>query len=98
MRPNFAYTTECQRAHGKSLHCGRLISDPLNLERIRERQQPWNISGPAQLAGIEALKDTAYIQKILQYGVGAKNTFIAELKKFRFVKFSPALQILLWSS
>jgi len=76
VRPNFAYTTECQRAHGKSLRCGHLISDPLNPERIRERQQPWNISGPAQLAGIEALKDTAYMQKIIPYGAGTKKPLL----------------------
>lgn len=40
-----------------------ICSDPGLLERMRACVQPWNLSIPAQMAGVAALQEEAYVQK-----------------------------------
>lgn len=40
-----------------------LCSDTALLERIRQMQQPWNVSLPAQLAGIAACREEAFVKR-----------------------------------
>lgn len=48
---------------------------------IRHCIQPWNTSIPAQMAGIEALKDQAYIKRTRQLIMKEKNYLMEELSK-----------------
>lgn len=63
------------------LRTGYMISHPKNIEKIRERQEPWSLNALAQRAGIESLKDSAHIQKTIRYISGTRSVFAAELKK-----------------
>lgn len=43
-----------------------LSSDRQLLKRLNAANQPWSVSVPAQLAGVEALKDSEYIKKTVE--------------------------------
>ncbi|MBQ3666043.1 MAG: aminotransferase class I/II-fold pyridoxal phosphate-dependent enzyme [Lachnospiraceae bacterium] len=49
------------------------------IEKIREFGAEWNVSVPAQIAGVEALKDSEYPQKTRHYVEKERNYLIREL-------------------
>lgn len=56
-----------------------LSSNEKLLKNMRSTMQPWNTSIPAQMAGIEALKDSEYIEKTLRLISEEKKYLINEL-------------------
>jgi L-threonine-O-3-phosphate decarboxylase len=42
--------------------------------------QPWSVSVPAQIAGIEALKETAYVEKTIQHNESERKYLVKALK------------------
>lgn len=64
------------------LRLGYLMSgNQALLAQIRSCLQPWNTSIPAQLAGIEALRDQEYLEHTRQLIGEEKNFLISELSK-----------------
>lgn len=72
------------------LRAGYLISNEKNIEKIRKRQEPWSMNAIAQLAGIESLKDSAHIQKSINYISEARKAFVTELQKLPFLTVFPS--------
>jgi threonine-phosphate decarboxylase len=62
------------------LRNGYIISQTKNIEKIRERIEPWSINNIAQHAGIESLKDGQYIQKTVKYINEARAVLCSSLK------------------
>lgn len=54
------------------------------LWRMKEVTQPWNVSIPAQLAGIAALKEVDYVTRSLELLQREKEYLIEELRKLKF--------------
>jgi len=54
-----------------------LCSDQKLLERMNQVTQPWNVSIPAQAAGVAALKETAYVEAARQL-VQEESTFLKQ--------------------
>lgn len=54
------------------------------LNRMRDVSQPWNVSLPAQLAGIAALKEKEYVEKSLDLIEKERNYLITELEKLDY--------------
>ncbi len=67
------------------LRNGYLISHAKHIEKIRERQSMWSLNAVAQYAGIESLKDSAYIQKSVKYNNEARAAFARDLKELPFL-------------
>ena len=64
------------------LRLGYLVSACLPLlHEIRREIQPWNVSVPAQMAGVKALSDRAYLENSLKLLREEKAYLLAELKK-----------------
>ncbi|KHD36113.1 aspartate aminotransferase [Clostridium acetobutylicum] len=59
--------------------------------KIKEKQNPWNINCFAEMAAINCLKDTNYIEESLLWIKKERKRFIEELNKIGFIKrvFSP---------
>lgn len=51
------------------------------LERMERMTQPWNVSSPAQAAGIAALGEKEYVEQGRQLVFGEKDYLMAEMKK-----------------
>lgn len=66
---------------GLRLGYGISSSDSL-LRRIQVTRQPWNVSIPAQYAGIAALKETEYVKHSLQVINQEKNYLLQQLEKY----------------
>ena len=63
------------------LRLGYLITgDEAFAEQVRAVLQPWNVSLPAQLAGIAALRETAYVEKSRDYLETARPVLTEELE------------------
>lgn len=58
-----------------------ISSNAALLNRMREVSQPWNVSVPAQLAGIAALNEDKYVAESLDIIKKERNYLIAELQK-----------------
>ncbi len=71
------------------IRAGYMISHPKNIEKIREKQEPWSTNALAQRAGVESLRDASYIQKTIQYIKEARKAFLAELKKLPHLTIFP---------
>ncbi len=71
------------------LRAGYLLSHQKNIDKIRDRQEPWSINAVAQQAAVESLSDTAYIHKTVEYVKEARKAFAAELKKVPHLKLYP---------
>ncbi len=56
----------------------------LLLNRMKNTQQPWNISIPAQMAGIAALRESEYVNKSLEMIEREKNYLIQQLCLLNF--------------
>lgn len=54
-----------------------LCSNQAFLGRMNQVTQPWNVSIPAQAAGVAALKETAYVEKARQL-IQKENTFLKQ--------------------
>lgn len=62
------------------LRLGYILSDNKELLcKLNKTIPPWSVSLPAQLAGIEALKDNSYIEKTLDYIEKEKQYLLNEL-------------------
>ncbi len=56
-------------------------------QRIQEQGQPWNVSVPAQIAGVEALKDRAYLEKTRQHIRQQRQWLTEKLEKNGMIVF-----------
>ena len=61
-----------------------ICSNMALLERIKEVSQPWNVSLPAQMAGIAALKEDKYVKKSLALIQREKIYLLEELQKLDY--------------
>lgn len=61
-----------------------LCSDRSFLDKMRRVLQPWNVSIPAQCAGIAALKEKQFVQRTRAYVTGERAYMAEELKKLGF--------------
>ncbi len=78
------------------LRAGYIISCRENIAKLRRMQEPWSMNALAQCAGIESLKDSAYIKRTLQYVSAARQTLASDLQKFSSLKtFESAANYLL---
>lgn len=57
--------------------------------------QPWSVSIPAQLAGVQALKEKDYIEKSFQSLTQEKEYLVSELNKLRIKYYAPAANYIL---
>lgn len=64
-----------------------MCSDEVLLNRMKEVLQPWNVSMPAQYAGIEALRETEFVNMTRDYVQKERAYMIAELKKIGFTVY-----------
>ncbi len=60
------------------------------LDTLSETGQPWAVSLPAQLAGVQALKETAYLKKACDLILEEKVYLQRELQRLGFKVFPPA--------
>ncbi len=67
------------------IRAGYLISYAKNIEKVQTKQGPWSMNAMAQRAGVESLRDSAYIQKSIQYILDARKTLVSELRKLPFL-------------
>ncbi len=58
--------------------------DSLFINKMKNTSQPWNISIPAQMAGVVALKETKYVYKSLEVIEEEKKFLIQELVQLKF--------------
>lgn len=63
------------------LRLGYLIGDPLLLERINKAGPPWNVSIPAQAAGIAALTEEDWITRTRELITSQREWLTARLRK-----------------
>ncbi len=61
-----------------------LCADPALLSRMREANQPWNVSIPAQYAGTAALDETAYVKRCRDMLSGERDYLKKHLKELGF--------------
>ena len=61
------------------LRLGFAVMSPEVLSRLRQRRIPWNVSSPAQAAGIAAIMDEAYYSSALAQLREAKKRFVSDL-------------------
>lgn len=54
------------------------------LNKMRQGLQPWNVSLPAQMAGIAACTEQDFVQRTQEYISEERNFLVNELKKLRF--------------
>lgn len=64
-----------------------ITSDRTRLEAMKERLQPWNVSIPAQEAGVAALKEQAYVERARQVVETEKVFLKEELKHLGYEVF-----------
>src|SRR5665648_419748 len=64
-----------------------LSSNKELLKRINTANQPWSVSVPAQLAGVEALKDQNYISKTLKNTTKERHYLTNQLQKMSICVF-----------
>ncbi|MFT4146246.1 MAG: pyridoxal phosphate-dependent class II aminotransferase [Mobilitalea sp.] len=62
-----------------------ISSNAALLNRMREVSQPWNVSVPAQLAGIAALKEDRYVAESLDLIKKERNYLSIELQKLDYI-------------
>lgn len=67
-----------------------MCSDRDLLNTLFETGQPWAVSLPAQLAGVQALKETAYLEEARKLILEEKAYLQQELERLGFTVFSPA--------
>ena len=65
-----------------------LCSNSTVLDKIKEVTQPWNVSVPAQAAGVAALKEESYVRKTMEYLKKEKIFLKEELAKAGFKIYS----------
>lgn len=53
------------------------------LERMREATQPWNVSVPAQEAGIAAAKETSFLEETRQASEREKSFLLGQLSRYQ---------------
>ena len=61
-----------------------MCSDKSFLDKMRSVLQPWNVSIPAQCAGIAALREKKFVEKTREYVTGEREYMTAELAKLGF--------------
>lgn len=64
-----------------------MCSNEVLLNRMKEVLQPWNVSMPAQYAGIGALKETEFVNMTRDYVQKERAYMIEELKKLGFTVY-----------
>lgn len=64
-----------------------LCSDASLLTKMREVTQPWNVSIPAQAAGIAACKEDTFVQESRAYVAVQRDYLQTELRKLGFVVY-----------
>lgn len=57
-----------------------MTSDTGRIRQMEEKKQPWNVSVPAQYAGIAALQEDAYVQESVEYLQRERAYLLRELK------------------
>ena len=67
------------------LRLGFCISSEKNIEILEEYLPPWNISMPAYMCGIAALKDSTFLEKSISYIEKEKEYLLYNLKNFGFL-------------
>lgn len=73
-----------------------LCSDAALLSRMKQMQQPWNVSLPAQLAGIAACQEQAFVEKTRTYLVQERDWLEAQLRALKFTVYPSAANYLLF--
>lgn len=56
------------------------------LRQMQEKKQPWNVSVPAQYAGIAALKETDFVKKSIEYIQRERRYLLEEIKDRKLCK------------
>lgn len=65
------------------------------LKQITDMGQPWAVSVPAQIAGIQALKETVYLEESLKEIWKERAYLVAELNKLGIKNYNPAANYIL---
>ncbi len=60
------------------------------LRKITDMGQPWAVSIPAQMAGVQALKETEYLEESLKEIKEEKDYLVSELNKLGIKNYKPA--------
>ncbi|MHC1723624.1 MAG: histidinol-phosphate transaminase [Aminipila sp.] len=67
-----------------------LSSHDAILKKITDIGQPWSVSVPAQIAGVQALKETEYLEESLKEIREERQYLVAELNKLGIKNYKPA--------
>lgn len=65
-------------------------------EKIRKMLPPWNVSVPAQFAGVAALKERDYVERSKDYVIGEREWLAAQLVKLGFKVYPSKTNYLLF--
>lgn len=75
-----------------------ICSDRKLLEGIRQKIQPWNVSLPAQYAGIAACKEEAFAVKTRDYIFGEREYLKTQLERFGFQVYASCANYLFFEA
>lgn len=79
------------------LRLGYMLSSDIELtERIRENMPLWSVSLPAQLAGVEALKDDKYTEDTLKLIYSERKYLIDELERLAYKVYESSANFILF--
>ncbi|MEG1584680.1 MAG: aminotransferase class I/II-fold pyridoxal phosphate-dependent enzyme, partial [Anaerovorax sp.] len=72
-----------------------LCSDEALLADMERMGQPWSVSLPAQLAGVRALKEKEYLEKVASLILEEKEYLLGELENLNIKTYPPAANYIL---
>ena len=72
------------------LRLGYLLASSGNAELVRRYQPPWSVNTPAMAAGIESLRDSAYIESVRSWFAHEARPFYDSLKALEGIKVYPS--------
>ena len=75
-----------------------VCSDKSLLERMEAATQPWNVSLPAQAAGVAALEDTGRVERTRQFVAEERRWIVERLKELGITYFPSQANYLLLKS